>query len=328
MMKKLISILLAVLLIAAMSGTAFAETGIGVEPGQAMPDFTVSLTDGTTATLSELLKEKDLVVLNIFASWCGPCEREFPEMETVYQANSDHMVILSVSGDPGDTMEMISDYKASHSLSFPMGLAGDALDFLTIPGFPTSIFIDRSGNVGFVKVGAFASQEDFEGKVNTFLCADYNGKPLASEVAHSITPYLLGLLAMSAFGGLFLIIGRWCLLRKAGKPGWYSLIPFLSTYKEYSICWNGWLGLLAELCTLAFFASGALGLEGVVRYALPLVGFLISIPESLKLTKAFGKGTFVGVLLCIPGLRGLGRFILGVSKAKYQGTATKVEAVS
>ena len=328
MMKKLVSILLVVLLIAALGCSAYADSGIGVEPGQAMPDFTVSLTDGTSATLSELLKEKDLVVLNIFASWCGPCEREFPEMEAVYQANSDRMVIVSVSGDPGDTMEMISDYKASHSLSFPMGLAGDALDFLTIPGFPTSIFIDHSGNVGFVKVGAFASQEDFEGKVNTFLSADYNGKPLTSEVAHSITPYLLGFLALSAFGGLFLIIGRWCLLRKAGKPGWHSLIPFLSTYKEYSISWNGWLGLLAELCTLAFFASGALGLEGVVRYALPLVGFLISIPESLKLTRAFGKGTFVGVLLCIPGLRGLGRFILGVSKAKYQGTATKVEAVS
>ena len=235
MMKKLISILLAVLLIAVLSCTAFAETGIGVEPGQAMPDFTVSLTDGKTATLSELLKDKDLVVLNIFASWCGPCEREFPEMETVYQANSDRMVILSVSGDPDDTMEILSAYKDSHSLSFPMGLAGDALDFLTIPGFPTSIFIDRGGNVGFVKVGAFANQEDFEGKVNTFLSADYNGQPLASEVAHSITPYLLGLLALSAFGGLFLIIGRWCLLRKAGKPGWHSLIPFLSTYKEYSI---------------------------------------------------------------------------------------------
>ena len=326
MMKKLISILLAVLLIAAMSGTAFAETGIGVEPGQAMPDFTVSLTDGTTATLSKLLKDKDLVVLNIFASWCGPCEREFPEMETVYQANSDRMVILSVSGDPGDTMEMISDYKVGHSLSFPMGLAGDALDFLTIPGFPTSIFIDRSGNVGFVKVGAFANREDFEGKVNTFLSADYNGKPLTSEVAHSITPYLLGLLALNAFCGLFLIIGRWCLLRKAGKSGWHSLIPFLSTYKEYSICWNGWLGLLAELCTLSFFATGALGLEGVVRYALPLVGFLIGIPESLKLAKAFGKGTFVGVLLCIPGLRKLGRFILGVSKSTYQGTASEAVA--
>ena len=38
-------------------------------------------------SLSELLKEKDLVVVNIFASWCGPCELEFPEMEKVYQAS-------------------------------------------------------------------------------------------------------------------------------------------------------------------------------------------------------------------------------------------------
>ena len=75
-MKKLISmILLAVLLAAAFSSVACADSGIGIEPGQPMPDFTVSLTDGTTATLSKLLKEKDLVVLNIFASWCGPCER-------------------------------------------------------------------------------------------------------------------------------------------------------------------------------------------------------------------------------------------------------------
>ena len=36
----------------------------------------------------------------------------------------------------------------------------------------------------------------------------------------------------------------------------------------------------------------------------------------------------MGVLLCIPGLRGLGRFILGVSKAKYQGTVSEAEAVS
>ena len=62
-MKKLISILLlVVLLTTALSSTAHAatDTSIGVEPGQTMPDFTVSLTDGTTATLSELLKEKDL----------------------------------------------------------------------------------------------------------------------------------------------------------------------------------------------------------------------------------------------------------------------------
>ena len=40
-----------------MSITACADTGVGIEPGQTMPDFTASLTDGTTVTLSELLAE-------------------------------------------------------------------------------------------------------------------------------------------------------------------------------------------------------------------------------------------------------------------------------
>ena len=49
--------------------------------GQEAPDFTLPLTDGSEAKLSELLKDKEVVVLNIFASWCGPCEKEFPDME-------------------------------------------------------------------------------------------------------------------------------------------------------------------------------------------------------------------------------------------------------
>ena len=247
-MKKTIGILLAVLMLTALMGTAYADSsGLGIEPGQAFPDFTVSLTDGTTATLSELLKEKDLVVLNVFASWCGPCEMEFPEMEKSYQAHSDRMVILSVSGDPSDTMEMIADYKASHGLSFPMGLAGDALGFLKVSAFPTTVFIAKDGKVGFIKVGAFTSGKDFEDKVGTFLSDSYNGLPLPSEVAHSYTlQILIGILVML----LFLVIGRWCLFRKAGKPGWHSLIPLLSTYQEYEYTFRPFIPFQKEPCDI------------------------------------------------------------------------------
>ena len=314
-MKKMICLLLAVLLFAALGCSAYADSGIGVEPGQTMPDFTVSLTDGTTATLSELLKEKDLVVLNIFASWCGPCEREFPEMEEVYTSNNDKMVILSVSGDPSDTMEIISAYKESHSLTFPMGLAGDALNFITVPGFPTTLFIDHNGKVGFIKVGAFSSREDFEGKVNTFLSPNYDGKPLASEKAVNIMPYLLCFVLLST---LLLVIARWCLLRKAGKPGWHSLIPFLNSYKEYSLCWNGWFGVLADLCTLCAFIFSATGVSAIPHYGLLVISVLIGIFESLKLAKAFRQGKLVAVLLMIPGLKEISRLVLGVSRAKYR----------
>ena len=322
-MKKLICILLAVLLFAALGATAYAESGIGVEPGQAMPDFTVQLTDGTTATLSALLKEKDLVVLNIFASWCGPCEREFPEMEAVYQAHSDKMVIVSVSGDPNDTMDIISAYKDSHKLSFPMGLASEELYPLAGSGFPTTIFIDRSGNVGFIKVGAFASREEFEGKANTFLSADYDGKPLASEKAVNLMPYLLIFLVVSK---LLLLIGRWCLLRKAGRPGWHALIPFLNSYKEYALCWNGWFGVLAELCFICAHIFNTTGTAAIPHFALLAVSILLGIPESLKLAKAFGQGKLVAVLMMIPGLKEISRLILGVSKAKYVGAGSEAAA--
>jgi len=324
-MKKLLAVLMTVLMLAALGCTAFAASDdIGVKPGEAFPDFTVSLTEGGTATLSELLKEKDLVVLNIFASWCGPCEVEFPEMEKSYQAHSDRMVILSLSGDPADTMQIISDYKVSHKLSFPMGLAGNALDFLNISGFPTTIFITKDGTVGFIKVGAFVGEGAFEEKVATFLSDSYDGNPLPSEIASSHQIYLLLVIPVI---GLLLVIGRWLILRKAGKPGWHSLIPFLSSYQEYAICWKGSIGLVASLLPLA---SGV-GLYGshanwalLASVAIGIAYFVLRLIESLKLAKAFGKGAGVGILLTL--FQSIGRFILGVSKAKYQGTESTTPA--
>ena len=318
-MKKLISVLLAVLLLAALCGIASADTGIGVEPGQQMPDFTVSLTDGSTATLSELLKEKDLVVLNIFASFCKPCEREFPEMEEVYQANRDRMEIVSVSGYSVDTMDVIAAYKESHGLSFPMGLTGEGLSFLTATSYPTTIMIDRNGMVGLVKVGAFVDKAEFESKVNYFLSADYNGKPLKTEQAVNYMRYIEIAIPVAA---LVLVIGRWGLFRKAGKKGWHSLIPLLNAYDEYSMVWKGWIGILATLCFPLGVLCNIVGLPAFIAPILYAAGFVLGIPESIKLAKAFGKSTFVGVLMAIPGIKEISRLILGVSKAKYQRLAS------
>ena len=230
------------------------------------------------------------------------------------------MVILSVSSDPDDTMDMITDYKAEHGLTFPMGLAGDALSFINLKSYPTTIFIDRDGKVEFIKVGAFVQEGSFDEKVNTLLSTDFDGKPLPSEIARSYTPLLLGVAAAS---WLLLIIGRWCLFRKAGKPGWHSIIPFLSNYQEYSLGWAGWLGILAVFCQ---FGSGALTLYGnqanwtvLCAGALSIVYSVLRLVESVKLSKAFGKGTGIGILLFM--FLSVGRFILGISKARYREQA-------
>lgn len=322
-MKKVFSILLlVVILTASLSVTAYADTGVGIEPGQTMPDFTVSLTDGTTVTLSELLEEKDLVVLNLFASWCGPCEHEFPEMDAVRLENP-RMEIVAVSCEPTDTMETIIDYKESHGLSFPMGLRGDALPSLKVASFPTTLFIDRNGTVGLVKVGAFTDRESFESKVDYFLSPDYTGTALKTEKAFDLTGWLVrGFLV----GSLGTLIGRWGIFRKAGKKGWLSLIPVLSTCKEYALVWKSGFGLLAALGIPLGLLSNMIGLPYFVAYILYSAGFVLGIPESLWLAKAFGKGKVFGVLLAIPGFKQIGRMILGLGRAKFQAPEAEAAA--
>lgn len=125
-----------------------------------------------------------------------------------------------------------------------------------------------------------------------------------------------------------MLIGRWGILRKAGKKGWHSLIPYLNIYQEYSTCWIGWLGIAAALCSNLGFVSNMLGLPVIVYFVLTGVKYLLYIPESLKLAKAFGKGTVFGILLVLPVFNQIGRFILGVSKAEYRSPAPKPDLLS
>ena len=102
---------------------------------QKAPDFTLELTDGSEAKLSELLQENEVVVLNIFASWCGPCEKEFPEMEAVYEKYKDKMEIVAVSGDLVlDSMDDMIKYKEEHGLTFLVGMKDESIYSFMVGG--------------------------------------------------------------------------------------------------------------------------------------------------------------------------------------------------
>jgi peroxiredoxin len=148
--------------------------------GQEAPDFALPLTDGSEAKLSELLKDKEVVVLNIFASWCGPCEKEFPDMEKTYQKYKDKMEIVAVSGDLVlDEMEDMVKYKEEHNLSFPIGMKNESIDSLKVGGFPTTYIIDRNGRIVFSQSSAFLREGDFEKVVTSLMGDDYEGKQVA-----------------------------------------------------------------------------------------------------------------------------------------------------
>ena len=96
---------------------------------------------------------------------------------------------------------------------------------------------------------------------------------------------------------ILLIVGIWKVFNKAGEPGWMSLIPFLNSYKLFKIAWgNGWLFLLCFI---------------------PIVNIVVGIMVSIKLARAFGKGTGFAVgLILLPSIFYI---ILGFSDAVYYG---------
>ena len=114
-MKKaysIVALLLALVMALSGMGVACAEEGASnalkvYAVGDTMDDFTITLTDGTDVTLSELLKTHKAVLLNIWATWCGPCRMEFPYMEEAYKQVSDDLAIVAVSCEPTDTYEVI-----------------------------------------------------------------------------------------------------------------------------------------------------------------------------------------------------------------------------
>lgn len=169
-MKKLLILFLVLL-------TALSVPAGLAEAPEAVPDFTVTTIDGETLTLFELLEEKDLVLLNIFTSWCPPCKSEFPMLEAVYEQYADRMAVIAVSDEPDDTVEILDDYRNDMGLTFDVArMEGTGIrDFVSIMGYPTSLFIAKGGNVGYFQLGAFLAYPQLTGVVEHMLSEGYDG---------------------------------------------------------------------------------------------------------------------------------------------------------
>ena len=128
-------------------------------------------------------------------------------------------------------------------------------------------------------------------------------------------------LVISTAWAVLAVVGRWLLFRKAGKPGWHSIIPILNAYDEFDLCWKGGKVFLAALLAGVAAGCAAAGqdspaLMGVAALAVIWI-IVIHWKQSMKLAAAFGKGGVTGLLLFL--FDKPGRVILGLSAAEYVG---------
>lgn len=161
--------------------------GVSYSIGSVMHDFTVDskilvkneegqlVFKEEKVTLSELLKEKDAVLLNFWYVDCPACQMEFPYMQSVYENYSDDVAIIAL--DPlydQDTIYDIDNFQSSYGLTFNVGqdLNGIAAAF-GVDAYPTSVMIDRYGVVTLIHKGAITGERPFNLMFDAFVGDNY-----------------------------------------------------------------------------------------------------------------------------------------------------------
>lgn len=127
---------------------------IGTAVGELAPDFEGSTLEGETIRLSDLRGK--VVLVNAFASWCGPCRLEMPHLVVASQGLSQEDVAF-VGINLQESPKAVARFRDEFGIDFPLVLdeSGELTKNLYRPiGLPTSWFIDPDGVVRYVYSGA------------------------------------------------------------------------------------------------------------------------------------------------------------------------------
>ncbi len=147
-----------------------AAQGLPDLRGKPAPDFTLKTLDGKTVSLSDY--KGKAVLLNFWATWCGPCKLEMPwliDLQKKYAAQG--FTVLGISEDDG-APKNVADFAANMGVNYPVLFADDKTSkaYGGIDYLPTSYYIGRNGKV-VLEVGGIISQSDIDADIQKILAA-------------------------------------------------------------------------------------------------------------------------------------------------------------
>src|SRR5205823_2562109 len=148
---------------AATSSTSTASPAINAEPeaasartdvGDSMPAYTAKYLDGKPLNLAS--EKGNVIFLNVWATWCGPCRFETPELQALQnQYATKGLKVIGVSVDEGET-EAVKTFVAEQKITYPIALdpEGRIANLLQTTVLPTSLLLDRNGKIVWRQIGA------------------------------------------------------------------------------------------------------------------------------------------------------------------------------
>ena len=124
------------------------------------PDFIVLDSEGEEVSLSDFIGKP--VILNFWASWCGPCKSEMPEFEAAYQKYREEIQFMMVNLTDGsrETVETAAEYIAGEGYTFPVffDTESDAAITYGATSIPVTYFVDAEGHLVAYGSGALSGE--------------------------------------------------------------------------------------------------------------------------------------------------------------------------
>jgi thiol-disulfide isomerase/thioredoxin len=170
--RKVLVLCPAVLLVAVLAG---CSSGTSVEASvkpeakrKSATDFALKDLNGNTARLSDYRGK--VVLLNFWATWCGPCKIEIPwfiEFEQKYKDRG--FAVLGIAMDD-EGWDAVKPYLAARKVNYRVVIGNDDLAqrYGGVDSLPTTFVIDRDGRIASQHVG-LVSRKDYEGEINQLL---------------------------------------------------------------------------------------------------------------------------------------------------------------
>lgn len=137
---------------AAIVGKAAAAGVHFDEDPQPMPAIDVADLDGTSVKSNDWTGK--VVVVNFWATWCLPCERELPDFVRLQEKYRDHVQFVGLAVD-AEKAEDVRAFVEKYNVNYPIAQVGPELEaeFGGILGLPTSFVVDRQGRVVQTHIG-------------------------------------------------------------------------------------------------------------------------------------------------------------------------------
>jgi peroxiredoxin len=140
-----------------------------VDVSGAAPDFTLKSAGGENLKLAELRGQ--VVLVNFWASWCGPCRQEMPLLDQIYgQYKALGFTVLGVNVDEDVAQANMLLKKVQVSFPVVYDSANKVSELYRVSGMPTTVIIDRDGNMRYRHEGYLPGYEDtYQQQVRTLL---------------------------------------------------------------------------------------------------------------------------------------------------------------